>query len=140
VDDQGRLAVGVAAEVGVGVTVPSSATIAKWRHVVRVLIRLVGVPLVVLGAIMLATSVPKTMLDVRMMGTRNATLALYLDLNLAPVLVICTGVALFIFDKKLARFIVPKPSKGCPNCGYWIGSRPMDRCPECGVELTGDAP
>jgi hypothetical protein len=115
------------------VTVPSTTTIAKWRHVVRVLIRLVGVPLVVVGVIMLCSSV----VSMRMSGFRWSAMNVVFWSD-TPLLVSTTGVLLLLFDRQIARFVVPMPSKGCPNCGYWIGSRAMDRCPECGVELTGD--
>ncbi len=45
--------------------------------------------------------------------------------------------ALWRFDQRIARWIVPEPPRGgCPQCGYslkGLGDRPI--CPECGADL-----
>lgn len=122
-------------------TVPSTATIAKWRHVVRVIVRLVAVVFVLVSVASLFWSI----LSVAIMWPQGGGIAfgasplIPILLLLRPLVWAVIGVALFRLDLRLARLIVPMPSKGCPNCGYWLGSRELGRCPECGVELSGDA-
>lgn len=46
------------------------------------------------------------------------------------------------FDQRLARWIVPEPTRGgCPQCGYslkGLGDRPI--CPECGADVRPPSP
>jgi hypothetical protein len=114
------------------VTVPTTASIAKWRHVVRVLVRMVGVPLVVVGAAWFILCVMRAVLA-QMMQPGALLLGVYQ--SLVPLLMIVTGYVLLRSDRWLARVIVPDPTKGCPNCGYWVGSRRIEKCPECGLVL-----
>jgi hypothetical protein len=57
---------------------------------------------------------------------------------LRPLALVAAGVLLVRLDRWLARLIVPEPSKGCPSCGYWIGSREITVCPECGTPVTDE--
>jgi len=116
-------------------TVPSTTTIAKWRHVVRVVVRLVGVLLVgygfvslsllLMGALLTKIAQPQSLLQPWWQVGRS----------LPWISMIVVGTLLIRLDRWLARLIVPMPSKGCPSCGYWIGSRELGVCPECGLEL-----
>lgn len=114
--------------------VPSSNTIARWRHLVRILARLVGVPLVIIGAILLIRGMLGTVLAM-MQGQIMGGVFYWAYLSVTPLLVAGAGITLVMFDKRLASLIVPMPQKGCPNCGYWIGARELVTCPECGIDL-----
>lgn len=114
--------------------VPSSSTIARWRHLVRVLVRLAGVPLVIFGGIVLIQAILRTVISILEGGVFTFFYLAYA--NVTPVLIVASGVILILFDKWLAALIVPMPAKGCPNCGYWIGARELPACPECGIDLT----
>lgn len=114
--------------------VPSSSTIARWRHLVRVLVRVAAVPLVIIGAIVLIRALMR--MGISLLEGGSFTIAYLIYTNVTPVLILASGVALILFDKWLAKIIVPLPSKGCANCGYWIGARELATCPECGIDLS----
>jgi hypothetical protein len=48
--------------------------------------------------------------------------------GLAMVMV---GGVLVVFARRLARWIVSMPERGCPSCGY--AGAAGDKCPECGL-------
>jgi hypothetical protein len=124
------------------VTVPSIVAIEKWRHVVRVFVRLAGVVLVGASAVILLWSIPSVLFFLpqgRGIMYVSPPLVTILVLVLRPLVWAAIGIVLFRLDNRLAKLIVPMPSQGCPNCGYWVGSREIKVCPECGTDLTGGA-
>ena len=112
-------------------------TIARWRHLVRVLVRLVAAPLIIFGTILLALAMLRTGLSILEGGGFTVTYLIYA--NLVPIIIVTTGILLVMFDRRLAKLIVPMPTPGCPGCGYWIGDREMQTCPECGLRLAEEA-
>ncbi len=113
--------------------IPSVSEIARQRHWVRVLVRLAAAPLLLVGVILLIRAVLRT--AIMMMEGGSFTILYLAYSNITPVLVSATGAGLIIFDKRLAKLIVPMPSRGCPECGYFIGRRDVGACPECGLSL-----
>jgi hypothetical protein len=51
------------------------------------------------------------------------------------------AVFLYLFDRRIARWLIPVPHRECHECGYPLrGLRPSaTRCPECGTVLGGVA-
>jgi hypothetical protein len=46
---------------------------------------------------------------------------------------------LLFFERRLVRWLVPMPWRGCPACDY-DAPRGAQRCPECGCELPPPGP
>ena len=123
-------------------SIPSVTSIARWRHLVRVVVRFAGVLLVVVGVGSLLSSFVSVVVAVSQGGRVSfgaPTLVSVVVMALRPLLWAGLGVVLVRFDRRLARLIVPMPSKGCPVCGYWLGSREITVCPECGTDLRDGA-
>jgi hypothetical protein len=49
-----------------------------------------------------------------------------------PALLIAA--ALWVFQRRLSRLIVPQFGNACPECGYDLRGTKGNRCPECGTE------
>jgi hypothetical protein len=51
------------------------------------------------------------------------------------------SVFLYLFDRRIARWLIPVPHRECHECGYPLrGLRAgTTRCPECGTALSGVA-
>ena len=45
------------------------------------------------------------------------------------------AVALIFLNRRLAKWIVPLPTPGCPQCGYQLTGLKDARCPECGLDM-----
>ena len=43
------------------------------------------------------------------------------------------GLALAIFGRRIAKWIVPALRDECPNCGYDTSNNRSEKCPECGM-------
>jgi hypothetical protein len=43
------------------------------------------------------------------------------------------GIALALFNRTIAAWMIPAPVEGCPNCGFSRGDDDPTRCTECGL-------
>jgi hypothetical protein len=55
-----------------------------------------------------------------------------------PILV--GAIALWLFQRPLARLIVPTAGRACPECGYSLRNLKGLHCPECGWEVPQTEP
>lgn len=51
-----------------------------------------------------------------------------------PGLRLVGAVLLLVLAPRLAQWLIPRPHRGCPECGYAMGD--AARCPECGVDVA----
>ncbi len=111
------------------------------RHLVRSLIRLMAVAFVVLAILPLLTAMLAELL--RGFPGRLADPINYLRYqseDQTSFLLIMGGLAivLWLLQERLARLIVPRIARACPECGYELKRLTSRRCPECGVEIPKD--
>ena len=66
---------------------------------------------------------------------RHLQALLYNNRELCWAIPIAVGaIALWLLQRPLARLIVPKAGKLCPECGYDLRKLKTGVCPECGYE------
>ena len=57
------------------------------------------------------------------------------------VAMILVGVAMGVFSRRIAAWVIAMPPTGCPQCGYAVapptGAAAPARCAECGLDLRG---
>ncbi len=125
-------------------TVPSTKAIMGKRHFARCWMRCLAFGLVGLGSIWLLYDLVSIMVFIsgnqsRFGGMQSfdevwALMGGAVGKSLTTIL---PGLVVWIFQKKLARGLVPIAEMECPECGYALRQLREARCPECGLGLPG---
>ena len=121
---------------------PDSDTIARRRHTVTIVVRLLIAAYGAWVCYSIATGSVQLFLS---NAVANSSLGIALaDVPYAlardgPQVVLL--VVLILVEKRLVRWIVPMPVGGpvCPKCGYSLKNLRSPVCPECGLNLRGPA-
>src|SRR5262245_18719097 len=117
----------------------SVGAIARVRYWIVVALRIDALALFVYAAVLLWRIVSRTLfyeLFARGMGGNHLSpVYLLFEVALGPALVAAMGVACVRLGPGAARWLVPMPRGGCPECGYPAAAGSA-RCPECGAPLA----
>ncbi len=105
--------------------IPTTGAIMEKRHACRRRLRYTALYLMTTSTIFLAVWVAQSLFTREWWWSGMA----YSLAFAAP------AVPLWLFDRWIARFIVPMPQSICPGCGYRLEALTTPRCPECGVML-----
>jgi hypothetical protein len=121
---------------------PSPASIARVRYWIVVGLRLAAAALVataaVLGWSILQTCVRYELVERGVGGDHVPVLDVLLELVRGPVALLAGAWIAVRFGPAAARWAVPMPRTGCPECGY-AATPGLERCPECGLALSTGA-
>lgn len=114
--------------------IPSTQHIMKKRHHTQRRLRFMSLILCIIG------SVPVTWGIVYMTLSGDLAEIIYIPEQLAPFFAmagvfILPAIPLWLFDRWLARKLVPMPQSHCPGCGYQLQHLTRPHCPECGLPV-----
>ena len=107
--------------------IPSTAQIIEKRHACCRRLRYTAVYLLITSTIFLSYWVLHTLLSRELYWSSGV-----LSFGLAFIV---PSVPIWLFDRRLARLIVPMPRSVCPGCGYSFEGLTTTRCPECGIAV-----
>jgi hypothetical protein len=57
-------------------------------------------------------------------------------ISLLPLFI--SGAALLVFEKRIARWLIPVPTWHCPKCGFELVGTAPALCTECGLKFGDD--
>lgn len=110
------------------IQIPSPAEIVRRQHTVAIVLRVLTIPLMIMGIGAFGSWALEGVRDgdfwdlsyysVRMAWTVGAAIG-------APMV--------FLLGPLMGRLVVPRGKRGCPSCGYDAGRQEI--CPECGHSL-----
>ncbi len=124
--------------------IPDAATIARRRHTVTIVVRLLIALYGAFCVYALVVGPVVSVLNTLMNWSNNSGMVGSLVLGqlgngcyVLPQLMLV--VVLVLTEQRLVRWIVPIPAKhaGCPKCGYSLKDLKSPICPECGTSLRG---
>ena len=117
---------------------PSLPSITRARYWIVVALRIVAAILfawaVVLVWMAMARLVQYQLLE-RGAGGDHLIRFVAVELLIGPVPVALGALACVRLGPAIARWLVPLPPRGCPECGYPAPPR-AQRCPECGAPMV----
>lgn len=115
-------------------------TIAARRHRALMIVRIVVVALAVFGGIPLIYNVALALVS----REPSFLWTMWGDTNWLSwgVALLAPAFVLFLFDRRIVRWMIPVPRRECHECGYPLrGLSPATtRCPECGTAVAGPTP
>jgi hypothetical protein len=115
--------------------IPSVQTVLRSRYAARVVIRVVagvGFAYAAWDAFDFIRGL------VQSSGDPLSILVNWLLWTFAPWLArLAVPLALLLWERRLVRWLIPMPWRGCPVCGYETPTG-VGRCPECGLDLSKD--
>ena len=115
-------------------------TVAGRRHRALMIVRGAALLLGVLGAIALGYQVGMMLAMQDIMGWT----VMWGDTSwfAAALAFLFPAIALYIFDRRIVRWLIPVTRRECHECGYPLQGLPAasTRCPECGTALPATSP
>jgi hypothetical protein len=119
---------------------PSMEAVRRTRYWVVVVLRVVAALLVIAAVVGMWKLVARTVeYELWQRQGRNTMLrwSLPVSLLLSQGPFLLAAAALVRWETTVARWLVPMPRAGCPECGYAMTTGPGARCPECGLAAGG---
>ncbi|MGP1347578.1 MAG: hypothetical protein ACTS3F_13050 [Phycisphaerales bacterium] len=115
---------------------PSIQRIRSTRALVMWLVRVVGSAMVALGVYLLV----KQLVFGLMVGHPSRAWQIYQGVGEWHIAshgaaAAVVGLPMVLLSRRIARFVVAMPDRGCPGCAYTGERDGNGKCPECGLEL-----
>jgi hypothetical protein len=118
--------------------------IMRRRHWALTIIRILALAMILYGGLHILWGLGASfgLADLNVLSGIRSTLTIFWNNNRNPfwfgLAVLLPGAALVMFDRRLARWLVPLPLNECPQCGYGLQRLTTRRCPECGYQIQTD--